>query len=114
VNNASLTYAKSVLSNLSNYSTVQTDYDFIRYYLSSEISLASVSNSYKKSLGQSMDEFFISCIYNQLPCNMSLWVWYWDSYWGDCYRFNSGEDSAGLAAPILLSTKGMKVFFVMT
>jgi hypothetical protein len=104
----SLNYAKAVLSNLSNYSLVQQNYEITRYYLSSTLSLPSVPNSFKQSLGQSIDEFFISCTFNQQPCNMSLWVWYWDSYWGNCFRFNSGLDNTGTTTPTLLSTKGLK------
>jgi hypothetical protein len=106
VNNISLGYIKETIKNLSNNSLVLQDYDFIRYYISSRLAVPTVTNAYKQSLGTPIDELIVSCFFNAIPCNMSYWVWYYDVYWGSCFRFNSGKDASGNNVPILSSTKG--------
>ncbi len=105
VNNASLRYAKALLDTMPNISLVD-NYDYLRYFFSSRLNTPSVSNQRKQSMGSSLDEFVISCRFNTQPCDMSLFSWYFDSYYGNCFRFNSGNNSQGQQVNILESTKG--------
>ncbi|RMZ95640.1 amiloride-sensitive sodium channel subunit alpha-like isoform X2 [Brachionus plicatilis] len=36
---------------------------------------------------------FISCLYNLRPCNQSQWTWFYNSQCGNCFRFNSDQNS---------------------
>ncbi|RNA14255.1 Amiloride-sensitive sodium channel subunit, partial [Brachionus plicatilis] len=38
---------------------------------------------------------FISCLYNLQSCDKNDWEWYYDFYYGNCYRFNTGLNSNG-------------------
>ena len=51
-----------------------------------------ISDEEKKSYGSSLDEMVIFCNYNMQKCNESNFEWFYDSRFGNCFRFNSVDN----------------------
>jgi hypothetical protein len=69
----------------------------------------SYSDEFRQSMGQSFDEFVVSCVFNQKNCrNRSSWVWFFDGYYGNCWRLNTGSDQNGTQTESYVSTKAGK------
>jgi hypothetical protein len=45
----------------------------------------------KKKLGYDLNYMFLTCIFDNVPCNVSDFVWFYDFDYGNCYTFNSGR-----------------------
>lgn len=52
---------------------------------------ASISNSTRKSFGYEFQDMLLSCNYNMNPCTANDFEWYYDIYFGNCYKFNGGN-----------------------
>ena len=57
--------------------------------------LANRSQSFKQQLGHSLHDSLFSCVFNLEECKADDFAWEWDSYYGNCYSFNSGISSSG-------------------
>ncbi len=79
---------------------------FERYFYTMILGGGNLTDTDRQSLGSPFDEFVISCIFNSFFCDNSNWVWYFDYYYGNCWRFNSGVDNNGSQIDKLVSTKG--------
>ena len=69
-------------SNLANPEIYQ-QYDYLRYHFSSMMNSPNITDQEKKSFGLTLGQFVISCHFNMIPCNMSLFEWYFDNYYGE-------------------------------
>jgi len=50
----------------------------------------------KKRLGNSIQDFLIECKFDDVFCNITEdFVWYFDSLYGNCFKFNTGKNSKG-------------------
>ena len=50
----------------------------------------------KKNLGLKLEEFIYECRFNSKACEYEKdFVWFYDFYNGNCFRFNSGRNSTG-------------------
>ena len=45
----------------------------------------------RRKLAMPLKETLLSCKFNQKRCTSSDFKWEWDSYWGNCYVFNTEE-----------------------
>src|SRR5690606_35639629 len=52
-----------------------------------------------KSLGMSLEDMLISCTYANTACTVNDFEWYYEFFYGNCYRFNSGRNSSGDQVP---------------
>ncbi|RNA43641.1 acid-sensing ion channel 5-like [Brachionus plicatilis] len=99
-------YVQSILerNNLTNFTSATIDtsfqgefskfyfnYNLIKYSLSAFSK--TISNEKKKNLSLPFNKMFISCLFNLMPCNESQWTWFYSSEFGNCYRFNSDQNS---------------------
>ncbi|RNA22809.1 acid-sensing ion channel 1 isoform X2 [Brachionus plicatilis] len=73
------------------FSKLNFNYNLFRHFL--RTFSKSISNEQKKKLSLPFDKMFISCLYNLRPCNQSQWTWFYNSEFGNCYRFNSDQNS---------------------
>lgn len=55
----------------------------LKYYLVINLNGKKFSNDFKK--------FFISCLFNSEPCKPEDFEWYFDPFYANCFRFNSGK-----------------------
>ena len=69
------------------YSKLYFNNNIFRYM--STITSKSITNENKEKFFVPFNKMFISCIYKFRPCNESDWTWFYDSLYGNCYRFNS-------------------------
>ena len=51
------------------------------------------TNEQKKLLAHNLDDLLINCKFNSKPCRE--FIWYFDSFYGNCYMFNTGFNSSG-------------------
>ena len=49
----------------------------------------------RKQLGHSLDDILKTCWFNGEACSPDDFVWTFDTYYGNCYVFNSGFNSSG-------------------
>jgi len=62
-------------------------------YAASAISSNDFNKSMRMLLGSSLEEFIIGCKFKGQECNISeVFVWKYDSIYGNCFQFNSGFD----------------------
>jgi hypothetical protein len=99
--------AQEYVKNLSvPLSMIMEMYVNLQAYVGISLYSPEYDDSFRASMGYSLDEFVIECHFNEQSCNYSLhWMWYFDSMYGNCFRFNGGVDSNGGSVPILKSTK---------
>ncbi|CAF0907174.1 unnamed protein product [Brachionus calyciflorus] len=64
-----------------------------RYYVSTNAKSRLISDERKKQFGLSLNEMIISCFYSTVDCKESDWVWFYDTFHGNCFRFNTGVNS---------------------
>ncbi|CAF0860551.1 unnamed protein product [Brachionus calyciflorus] len=73
----------------------QLYYSYImgRYYVGSNLKSHLFSDEIKKQFGLSFNQMFISCFFSTVDCKESDWIWFYDSIYGNCFRFNTGINS---------------------
>ena len=50
----------------------------------------------KRKLGHSIEDFLIECKFDDVFCNTTDdFIWYFDSIYGNCYKYNTGRNSRG-------------------
>ncbi|RMZ92818.1 acid-sensing ion channel 1 [Brachionus plicatilis] len=74
-----------------NSSILYFNYIFFRYFTT--VFTKSSPEEIKQKLKIPYEQMFISCLYNFQPCNKNNWTWYYDSFFGNCYRFNTQQNS---------------------
>jgi hypothetical protein len=54
------------------------------------------SDNDKKRLGHSLQDFLVECKFDDVFCNMTEdFVWYFDSLYGNCFKYNTGRNPKG-------------------
>ena len=48
-----------------------------------------LTDAFRKSLGLTINEMLVSCTFNSIECSASDFSWYFDTYFGNCFTFNS-------------------------
>ena len=48
-----------------------------------------LNDTYKRSLGFTIETMLVSCFYNGVPCYASNFRWFWSFDFGNCYTFNA-------------------------
>jgi hypothetical protein len=81
------------------YSTFNENMDFtsMNLYISKLAILAKSldknrTNEFRKSLGFSIDDMLISCVFSLLHCSPSDFEWYFDSIHGNCFIFKGNQN----------------------
>ena len=59
----------------------------------------------KKSLGLDLEDMLLRCSYNGLSCSASDFEWFYDLWYGNCFKFNSGKNSSLHDVPLKESNK---------
>jgi hypothetical protein len=85
-------FDKNVLNNLTQEDRYRhSDNTIVR----AENAVTEYSIEDKKKLGHSIDDFLIECKFDDIFCNVTQdFIWYFDANFGNCYKYNSGYDSA--------------------
>lgn len=66
----------------------------LKYFSISFANSFNLSDEERKKLGYSIEQFLLTCSFNQIDCNEKDFDWYYDLIYGNCYRFNSGFNSS--------------------
>ena len=101
-------FDSNVLTHMSlEYRYRESDNTLIRV----ENAVSEYSNEDKKKLGHSIDDFLIECKFDDRFCNISNdFVWYFDSNFGNCYKYNSGSDRMGNKIEFIKSSQPGKYY----
>ena len=81
-----------------NYTDVNVPlepYKYLSQYLNA-VNAYNLSTAAKKTMGLTLDEMLLSCMYSGGACSSSDFDWYYDVLYGNCYRFNSGKNNSAL------------------
>ena len=90
---------------------ISSVYNTTKNYYAARLILLEIAKSQKideqtkKLFGYSFDKFFISCFYGSLECNKDDFVSIYDTYHGNCFRFNSGKYENGTSAKLKTTSK---------
>ena len=74
--------------------------DSINYNVLLKYNSPNVSNEDRKKIGYSLEEILLSCKFGDVVCNASDFEWKFDSFYGNCYEFNTGRNSLNETTPI--------------
>ena len=72
--------------------------------------LSLLSTNEKKMLSHDLKDVLIECTFNGDQCNATDFSWSFDSFYGNCYTFNSGFDSNGSKVDLKKSTIAMPFY----
>ena len=88
-NNNMVSLTKTSLENNLTNSENLTSYDKIQILA---IQIYDLSNEYKKLMGLKLNDLISFCLFNNIPCNYENdFVWFYDFFYGNCFKYNSGE-----------------------
>ena len=76
------------VNSLQNYNNLFNDYFYVQYETTmlTLLQFKKISNVSQYPLNQTL----ISCLFQFEPCSAADFEYYYDNYYGNCYRFNSG------------------------
>ena len=85
------------MANMTLYDRTQTYWKLV---LKASGLLANQTNDFKTRLGHSLGDSLISCQFNYQQCSPDDFTWSFDSYYGNCFSFNSGLNATGQPVPL--------------
>lgn len=93
--NKSHEFVKSILdqNNLNTpWNTVfESTLKSMKYVVSLSAYSNNLTDSDRKLFGYELKDMLLSCTFSLLPCSVNDFEWYYDMFYGNCYRFNSGK-----------------------
>ena len=85
-------YIEEIEQNLKDNFTLKSNPNAYRYYYMSNLYEMVQNNSERKLLGRSLKRLVRICMYDfGFVCNESDFEWYYDFYYGNCFKFNPNE-----------------------
>ena len=55
-----------------------------------------LTDAFRQSLGLSIKDMLISCTFNSIECKADDFTWIYDTYYGNCYKFNGVSNYSDL------------------
>jgi hypothetical protein len=98
---SSLDFVHNLNNKVGNISSYQKAYFFL--------AAVSSNDSLKKTISVPFKETLINCRVNGLDCNVDDFQWQFLANYGNCYRFNSGNDYFGRKAELKYISKQGKL-----
>jgi hypothetical protein len=86
-------------------STAFNSYLFSKFFGASNLKNPALSDEIKKSFALPFNQFILSCFFAGEECTENDFYWYYDLYYGNCYRFNAGKLQNGSAVPLKTTSK---------
>ncbi|RNA43267.1 amiloride-sensitive sodium channel subunit beta [Brachionus plicatilis] len=53
------------------------------------------TNGIRKSFGFNLESYMISCFFESVDCDIDNFIWYYERFFGNCYKFNIGKFKNG-------------------
>jgi hypothetical protein len=103
--NYSAAFARKILTreNITNVlSKIENNFlrtMFTRYFLGANARNPEISDEERKKFGKPFEDMLISCTFGAEICNTSDFEWFYDTVYGNCFKFNGAKDSKGLSTP---------------
>ena len=83
---------KSFLSsiNLTNDSRVASDYQImLNSRFLTQMSIISKDNDFQRNISFPLENMLVQCTFNLETCTSDDFVWFYDAYYGSCFKFDS-------------------------
>jgi hypothetical protein len=84
------------------------DFEEIRYIITASSLAPNISDEMRRSFDIPLKQMIISCNYNWSPCSYADFEQYFDTYYGNCFKFNSGRNFTGHEVEDRVVTKSGK------
>ena len=68
------------------------------------------SDEDRKKLGSSIESFIIGCKFAEKLCSLSDFIWKFDNFQGNCFKFNSGFDEYGNPNELRMPTRSGRIY----
>jgi amiloride-sensitive sodium channel subunit beta len=77
-----------------------SEYDFYAKRYISLVNVKNLNDTIQKKFGKKLDYILIICIFNFDECNLTQdFEYYYDFWYGNCFRYNSGRNMNGENTP---------------
>jgi hypothetical protein len=73
-------------------SLYNTQYETMRYFITTSMNNPSINDSEKKKFQNSMHEMLLECRFNRNECNANDFEWFFNGLYAGCYSFASKGD----------------------
>jgi hypothetical protein len=83
----------SSFENMSFYNRSQTFWKLI--FKLNDV-MENKTSDFKRTMGHDLKDILIGCRFNYQVCTAEDFVWSWNSFYGNCFSFNSGSNSKPL------------------
>lgn len=83
-----------------NYTSARESINLQNFYIENNLAFY-INASLRQKRALNIDKMLMSCYYQRKKCNSSDFEYYFDSKFGNCYKFNSGSDSDNQPKPLL-------------
>lgn len=90
VTNSSRIFVQQLLGKY-NVTNILENLEWYRYLFLVNAANPNLDLSIKKSFGLSLDDLIISCSFNGFKCEPEEFEWFYTTYFGNCFKFNSGN-----------------------
>ena len=88
--------AKNNISYVSNVSRIDINPETVKYLIKSTMEAdENLTLATTLSFGYSFNATLLTCYFNNVACNESDFVTFYDFQYGNCFTFNSGYDNNG-------------------
>lgn len=87
----------------------ETRFMLLNYFAGTNAKNPNITDDQRKRMGISFDKMLISCLYNFNKCSPTDFEWYYDIFYGNCFRFNSGKASNGSFSRLKAATRPGKL-----
>jgi hypothetical protein len=80
----------------------ENKYEFINLIHNTALyKMNELNETEKRKLSHPLEDIVKSCKINYLDCSANDFSWYFDSFYGNCWLFNSGLNSTGVSVPLV-------------
>lgn len=86
----------------------RSNLESLKYFTRVNVIASNLTDAEKQLFGPKLEDILLSCMYNLKPCNLNDFDWYYDAYFGNCFRFNAGKNMNGQIIPDKVTTKAGK------
>lgn len=105
-------YSLKILAEfLKNETNLSLENNYPNYRLSlHNFAKYELDNEQKMKLGHDFDKMIVFCSFKMEKCNRNEFKWYYDTFRGNCFQFNTGQDSPIKKSQLTGDASGLSLF----
>lgn len=109
INQFMTNYSVEFSNNFLNQDVSQFDPSSLSYFLGSNAKNPNRTDEERKKMGIPMEKMLLKCLFNLKPCNPDDFEWFYDIYFGNCYKFNTVKNGILRATSKPGKTHGLRL-----